>query len=99
MKGAELSKKYMPNAGIGSYLCRLGINISILFKYSGLTYHDSMNQHGLPTRTDNPEVQNTKEPIAPELIALFRILVKVPPKGHDAKTCPVCKGYGFHEIA
>jgi hypothetical protein len=60
-----------------------------------------MNQHGSPTRTDNPdpEVQNTNEPIAPELIFLFRILVKVSPKGHDVKTCPLCKGYGIHGIA
>jgi hypothetical protein len=59
-----------------------------------------MNQPGSPIQTDNPipEVRTTKEPIAPELIALFRILLKVPPKGHDAKTCPLCKGYISHEI-
>jgi hypothetical protein len=81
--------------------CRASCDICFLFKCSGLIYHDLMNQHGSPARTDNPgrEIHKTKEPIALELIALFRILVKAPPREHDTKTCPLCKDYGFHEIA
>jgi len=93
-------QKNAPAVGIGVRLCRSEFNICTLLKNSGLIYHVSVNQHDLPTQTDNrnTEVQGAKEPIAPELIALFRILVKAPPKGHDAKTCPLCKGYGFNEI-
>jgi hypothetical protein len=75
--GLGTAVKFIPRPVVVgfTYLCTLGINISLLFKYLGLTYHDSMNQHGSPTRTDNPdpEARNTKEPIAPDLIALFRM--------------------------
>jgi hypothetical protein len=75
-------KKHAPTLGIGVRLCRSGFNISTLLKNSGLIYHVSVNQHDSPTQTDNrnADVQGAKEPIAPELIALFRILVKAPPK-------------------
>ena len=33
-----------------------------------------------------------------ELLALFRILVKEPPPGHDFRTCPICKEFGITSI-
>jgi hypothetical protein len=33
-----------------------------------------------------------------ELLALFRLLVREPPKDHDFRACPICKGYGITKI-
>lgn len=33
-----------------------------------------------------------------ELLALFRILMKEPPPGHDFRTCPICKEFGITSI-
>jgi hypothetical protein len=33
-----------------------------------------------------------------EILALFRLLVREPPPGHDFKTCPDCKRYGITGI-
>jgi len=35
---------------------------------------------------------------APELLPLFRLLMKDPPQGHDFKTCAACKQYGIDRI-
>jgi hypothetical protein len=35
---------------------------------------------------------------AAELLPLFRLLTREPPKGHDFKTCPLCKEYGIDRI-
>jgi hypothetical protein len=32
------------------------------------------------------------------LLALFRLLVRNPPRDHDFRTCPICKRYGITEI-
>jgi hypothetical protein len=34
----------------------------------------------------------------PELLALFRLLVREPPPDHDFATCPICKRYGITTI-
>jgi hypothetical protein len=33
-----------------------------------------------------------------ELLALFRLLVRKPPPGHDLSTSPICKKHGIREI-
>jgi hypothetical protein len=33
-----------------------------------------------------------------DLIALFRLLLKQPPKDHDFRNCPICKRYRITEI-
>ena len=33
-----------------------------------------------------------------ELLALFRILMKEPPPGHDFRTCPICKEFEITSI-
>ena len=35
---------------------------------------------------------------SPELLALFRLLVREPPTDHDFRTCPICKQYGITGI-
>ena len=35
---------------------------------------------------------------SPELLALFRLLLREPPVDHDFRTCPVCKRYGITGI-
>jgi hypothetical protein len=59
-----------------------------------------MDQNVLPAQTDgeNPEVQNAQEPIGPELMALFRLLLKVAPQEHDFAQCPICKKHGITRI-
>jgi hypothetical protein len=32
------------------------------------------------------------------LLALFRLLVREPPRDHDFRTCPICKRYGITKI-
>jgi hypothetical protein len=39
-----------------------------------------------------------KEPPAPEILALFRLLTQKPPADHDFATCKVCKKYGITKI-
>jgi hypothetical protein len=41
---------------------------------------------------------NSAAPEQPELLALFRLLMKQPPREHDCRTCPICKRYGIDEI-
>lgn len=36
--------------------------------------------------------------IRADLMALFRLLLKQPPKDHDVRTCPICKRYRITEI-
>jgi hypothetical protein len=54
---------------------------------------------GKPSRekSDDPATQDKKE-IGPELISLFRLLLKAPPKNHDVATCPICKAHGIRQI-
>jgi hypothetical protein len=33
-----------------------------------------------------------------ELLALFRLLVREPPKDHDFRVCPICRRYGITRI-
>ena len=33
-----------------------------------------------------------------DLMALFRLLLKQPPKEHDFRNCPICKRYHITEI-
>jgi hypothetical protein len=50
------------------------------------------------------EVQPEKQKETPqavrqaELLALFRLLVREPPRDHNFRTCPICKRYGITEI-
>jgi len=46
-------------------------------------------------REPNAEVE--KAP-SPELLALFRLLIREPPAEHDFGTCPTCKEYGITSI-
>jgi hypothetical protein len=49
----------------------------------------------MPMRADNA-VEESVEPA--EILALFRLLTREPPHGHDFKTCPICTEYGITEI-
>lgn len=55
-------------------------------------------------RTKNEDIVDEKSDAAAggearaELLALFRLLLKQPPKDHDVRTCPICKRYGITEI-
>jgi len=73
---------------------------SRLFKSSKLFYLDSVNHSSSPTGPNSPKPEDklVKEPVPPELIPLFRILVKVPPKGHDPAMCPLCKKHDIRGI-
>jgi len=42
--------------------------------------------------------QEETVPSAPELLPLFRLLMKEPPQEHDFKACAVCKQYGIDRI-
>ena len=33
-----------------------------------------------------------------ELLALFRLLIREPPKNHDVRACPICKRFGITRI-
>ncbi len=48
----------------------------------------------------SPEVKSegTEEADPAALLALFRLLVREPPRDHDFRTCPVCKRYGITKI-
>jgi len=35
---------------------------------------------------------------APDLLPLFRLLMREPAQGHDFKTCPICTRYGIDRI-
>ena len=35
---------------------------------------------------------------SPELLALFRLLIREPPPDHDFNACPICKRYGITRI-
>ena len=45
----------------------------------------------------NPPANTASGP-SPELLALFRLLVREPPADHDFGTCPICKRYGISGI-
>ena len=57
-----------------------------------------------PKPSDSPaKPQNLageeKPPLtAAELLPLFRLLTREPPKGHDFKSCPLCKEFGIDRI-
>lgn len=36
--------------------------------------------------------------VRPEVMALIRMLLREPPKGHDISNCPICKRYGITTI-
>jgi hypothetical protein len=60
------------------------------------------------SRPENPEVPFSREKGAlettgqdnrrAELLALFRLLIREPPKDHDFRACPICKRYGITKI-
>jgi hypothetical protein len=60
------------------------------------------------SRPENPEISFSREKGAlettaqdnrrAELLALFRLLVREPPKDHDFRACPICKRYGITRI-
>jgi hypothetical protein len=51
-------------------------------------------------RSDSSQSDTTaKRPVEHgEILALFRLLTREPPPGHEFKTCPICKDYGITEI-
>jgi len=57
-------------------------------------------QESLPgkKKCEKEPKQEEHVPSAPELLPLFRLLMKEPPQGHDFKTCAVCKQYGIDRI-
>lgn len=52
------------------------------------------------TPQSNPEVESEgiEEADRSALLALFRLLVREPPRDHDFNTCPICKRYGITKI-
>lgn len=44
-----------------------------------------------------PQSKTAPEP-SPELLALFRLLMREPPADHDFGTCLICKRYGITGI-
>jgi hypothetical protein len=59
------------------------------------------------TKTENPQetsregesVRDLGAPgVRPEVIALIRMLLRKPPRGHDFATCPICQRYGIAAV-
>jgi hypothetical protein len=50
-------------------------------------------------RISEPQIDEVSMAIPPELVVLFRILLKPPPKEHDATSCSVCVAYGIRDLA
>ena len=54
---------------------------------------------GFPPKNRQPTASDEKPLLtAAELLPLFRLLTKEPPKGHDFKTCPLCRQFGIDRI-
>jgi hypothetical protein len=54
--------------------------------------------HGEITTRDPLIVSSDQADNQGDLIALFRLLLRNPPKDHDFRTCTICKQYGIDEI-
>jgi hypothetical protein len=52
----------------------------------------------LPQKGAEEPLKASSETPSPELLALFRLLVREPPPDHDFNACPVCKRYGITHI-
>lgn len=57
---------------------------------------ESKTEPGLPSTEVKPEGIEESERAA--LLALFRLLVREPPRDHDFRACPICKRYGITKI-
>jgi hypothetical protein len=51
-----------------------------------------------PSKRRNPASEEKTPLTAAELLPLFRLLTREPPKSHDFKTCPLCKEFGIDRI-
>lgn len=87
--------------------CCLARNKTHLSRFHGSSRMFSMSANGGITQGATPgdrsassQSENTAErPVEHgEILALFRLLTREPPPGHDFKTCPICKNYGVTEI-
>lgn len=47
---------------------------------------------------DPPKAKKDEEVPVYDLMPLFTLLVRQPPKDHDFRTCPICQRYGITEI-
>jgi hypothetical protein len=72
--------------------CRCG-KAACLFMWVNVFYFGWMKPDDsiAPAKMPQREGKLVREPLSPEMIALFRILLKASPKGHDASICPLCK--------
>jgi hypothetical protein len=59
----------------------------------GVSQHPEDEQHVVGT----PQIKYSSG-TTPELLALFRLLLREPPADHDFGTCPICKRYGITGI-
>ena len=56
------------------------------------------NEPPFPSTAKGKDPDNDPPSFAPELVALFRLLMREPPPGHDSKRCPLCRAYGIKRI-
>lgn len=69
--------------------------------YSFLMRLESRANHDVQSKEDTSIVSgapSASEGARADLIALFRLLLKQPPKEHDFRTCPICKRFGITGI-
>jgi len=51
-----------------------------------------------PITSAADEKDPTPESERADIVALFRLLMREPPKDHDFRTCPVCERHGITSI-
>jgi hypothetical protein len=62
------------------------------------------NEESRPDKSTGPTAAHPepddrqKDAERPELVALFRLLMREPPADHDFRTCPICKRHGISRI-
>jgi hypothetical protein len=80
----------------------IGASRAILCLMQSEPRSDHLNQKQTPLQPVQDEAGKALEQSAasspPELLALFRLLVREPPPDHDFKTCAVCQRYGIADI-
>jgi len=65
-------------------------------RFSPMLQESNLNEPWQPSADLNSEWVEEGDRTA--LLALFRLLVREPPRDHDFRTCPICKRYGLTKI-
>jgi hypothetical protein len=87
-----------PVPGARSEVFLFGVPHAILsFMQDGYESEQNLDQGSSPSpRTQNAAAKSPET--SPELLALFRLLMREPPADHDFNTCAICKHYGITRI-